>query len=424
MKFAAWSVFAVCVCGIGAFAQDGSRPKSLDSLTFYVTNPLAAARTDEAVFLDVSAVRAKDANFDASSCVLFSAGSELPSQVDDTNRDGAPDLITFVADFGPKERKAVVLKWGDGALSRRAYTKRTQADMSIKVEYEFADGKYMKGRYVRIDSVRVPAAHVDHDGLFQHEGPAWESDKVGYRFYLDARNRTDIYGKKVADMVLHTAGVHDLVADNNESYESMLWWGMDNFKVGTSLGIGSVAMENGATVETVSKVDSEFCVIAANGPVRSDVRAVYYGWSVAGTKYKLVSSYSITAGSRLTLCRETISPNPPNLCTGIAKHDSTTLLEPADRSGKGWQYLGLYGKQSRAGDEMGIAVFYRGSDKIARRDDDASYLVTLRPREGELKYYFAAAWQQEAHGITTLEEFRLYLESVTERLDHPVIVNF
>ena len=410
--------------GLSATSKDGPLQSYPDSLELYASNPLRVTRVDEAVLIPVASILEKNAAFDPRTCTVYSGGAELPSQIDDSNRDGSPDLLTVVADFAPNERKSIVLRWGPNMPPKKEYAKRTQADISMKVDYEFVDGKYEKGRYVRIDSVRVPAVHVDHDALFQHEGPAWESDRVGYRFYLDARNRTDIYGKKIADMVLHTAGVHDLVADHNESYESMLYWGMDNFKVGTSLGIGSVAMLNGATVETVSDVDSEFCVIAANGPVRADVRATYYGWKVAGLKFNLISSYSITAGSRLTLCRETISPNPANLCTGIAKHENTTLLEPADQSGSGWKYLGLYGKQSRAGDDMGIAIFYKGSEKIDRRDDDVSYLVTLKPHQGELKYYFAAAWQQELHGITTLEDFRSYLEEVTKRLDNPITVLF
>jgi hypothetical protein len=424
MKHLLAILFALVGLTLFAVVGNGSSRNSHDSLVLYVSNPIGVQRVDEAVSIRVGVLRERNQAFDPRTCAVYSGESEIPSQVDDTNRDGTPDLLTFVTDFAPREKKMIVVRWGPKAASGREYTKRTQADMSIKVDYEFADGKYTKGRYVRIDSVRVPAVHVDHDALFQHEGPAWESDKIGYRYYLDARNRTDIYGKKVADMVLHTAGVHDLVADNNESYESMLYWGMDNFKVGTSLGIGSIAMEHGKTVEAVSNVDTEFCVIAANGPVRSEVRGTYFGWKVAETKYHLVSSYSITAGSRLTECEETISPNPPNLCTGIAKHENTTLLEPADRSGNGWKYIGLYGQQSRAGDSMGIAVFYKGSEKIDRRDDDVSYLVILRPRDGELRYYFAAAWQQEQHGIATLEKFRAYLEIVTERLNNPIKVSF
>jgi len=416
--------FFFCLCAGSASAKEGA-PQSLpESLAVYASNPLAIARTDEAVSMTVASIQKEVPTFDPRSSTFYSGGAEIPSQIDDTDRDGAPDLLTFVTDFAPNERKSIILRWGPHAASIKNYRKRTQADMSIKVDYEFVDGKYAKGRFLSIDSVRVPAVHVDHDALFRHEGPAWESDKIGYRFYLDSRNRTDIFGKKVADMVLDRVGVHDLVADNNESYESMMDWGMDNFKVGTSLGIGSIAMENGTNVETVSKTDSVFCVVAANGPVRSDVRVTYYGWHVAGKKYNLISSYSITAGSRLTLCEESISPNPANLCTGLAKHDSTTLLESDNRGSNGWQYLGLFGRQSRSGDDMGIALFYEGSQRIQRRDDDVSYLVVLRPRRGSLKYCFAAAWQQEPNGIKTLEEFRLYLESVTKKLDNPVRVRF
>ncbi len=395
-----------------------------DSLLLHLTNPLNASRIDEAIFVDIVSIQRKFSHFNPGACCVYEGLKELPSQVDDTNRDGLPDLLTFVVNFGPKETKTIVVKYDAHGSVKRAYVKRTQADLGIKVDYEFVDGKYTKGRFVTIDSVRVPDVHVDHDALFRHEGPGWESDKVGYRFYLDARNRTDIFGKKIPDMVLHTVGVHDLVADNNESYESMMSWGMDNFKVGTSLGIGSIAMEQGKDIVTVSKTDSVFCVIASNGPVRSDVQAKYYGWNVDGQKYTLTSSYSITAGSHCTRCEDTVDPLPANLCTGLAKHEETVLVEPPGGTKGNWRYLGLFGKQSRADDHMGIAVFYENSERIERREDEASHIIVLRPRDGKLIYYFASTWEQEPNGIKTIEGFRSYLESVVLRLDNPIEVQF
>jgi hypothetical protein len=73
---------------------------------------------------------------------------------------------------------------------------------------------------------------------------------------------------------------------------------------------------------------------------------------------------------------------------------------------------------------MGIALFYEGAKRIERRADAVSELVVLRPENGSLKYYFAAAWQQEPNGIKSVEEFRLYLESVVKKLDNPVRVSF
>ncbi|MDE3056990.1 MAG: DUF4861 family protein, partial [Bacteroidota bacterium] len=358
------------------------------------------------------------------------SSGEIASQIDDTERDGAPDLLTFVTDFVPKERKRVTLHYTSTGSIPREYRKRTQAELGIKVGYTLVDGKYVGGKFIDVDSVRVPLPHVDHDNLFRHEGPGWESGRIGYRLYLDERNRTDIFGKKIPDMVLDTTGVHDLAANNNESYESMLNWGMDIFKVGASLGIGSIAMLTSDGIESVSKTDSVFCIIAANGPVRSDVRGIYDGWNISGKKYDLVSDYSITAGSRMTKVESSIRPIQvenrfgENLCTGLAKHEHTVLVEPPKQTKGDWYYLGLYGQQSLSGDGLGIAIFYRVSDFIKRCDNSLSYAVALQPHNGKLTYYFAAAWQQESGGIKNAEEFQADLDTTIVKLDSPIEISY
>jgi Domain of unknown function (DUF4861) len=402
----------------------GGQPQFADSLVVHLINPLKIERTDEPIFIKILSIQAKFPHFNSRAYAIFEKGHEIPSQVDDTNRDGTPDLLTFVVSFLPKEKKEIVIRYNPIGMITREYEKRTQADLSIKTDYTFVDGKYTGGKFVDIDSVRVPSVHIDHDALFRHEGPAWESDKVGYRYYLDERNRTDIFGKKVTAMVLNTAGVHDLVANNNESYESMMSWGMDIFKVGTSLGIGSIAMHIGNEIETVSKTDSVCCIIAANGPVRSDVRGMYFGWNVGGKKYNLISDYSITAGSRLTQYHSHIYPDPENLCTGLAKHAHTVFIQSQKNTNEGWQYIGLYGKQSLAGDNLGIAIFYKASDFVRQEEDAVNRLVILRPHDGALTYYFAAAWEQEPRGIKTLTQFRSYLNSVKLKLDSPIEVTY
>jgi hypothetical protein len=406
------------------FAKDNHKEKYSDSLEITLTNVLDISRIDEPISVNMLSIVKKFPHFSPGSFILFDGDNEIASQVDDTDRDGMPDILSFVANFAPRETEKIVVRYRPTGLMKKEYKKRTQAELSAKVDYEYLDGKFTKGRFVNIDSIRVPANHVDHDALFRYEGPGWESDKIAYRFYLDARNRTDIFGKVAPDMVMQTIGVHDLVADNNESYQSRMNWGMDIFKVGNSLGIGSIAMQQGNDVVTVSKTDSIFCTIAANGPIRSDVRSMHYGWEVGGKKYTLVSDYSITAGSRLTKYEATIFPNPENLCTGLAKHDQTTLLESPIDAKRNWKFLALYGKQSRAGDDLGIALFYKGTDLIERRDDAVNQLVVLRPHDGKLTYYFAAAWQEEPNGVATIDEFHSYLDSVVLRLDNPILVSF
>ena len=86
--------------------------------------------------------------------------------------------------------------------------------------------------------LRVPPEHTDHSWFIRYEGPGWESDLVGYRFYLDWRNATDIFGKKD-----HRYGAcKDVGQDGFDSYHEPADWGMDVLKVGESLGIGALGL--------------------------------------------------------------------------------------------------------------------------------------------------------------------------------------
>ncbi len=85
---------------------------------------------------------------------------------------------------------------------RPEYTKRTQAELSHKTGGQFVNREYAGGSFQNVEYLRVPPEHKDHSWFIRYEGPGWESDKVGYRFYLDQRNATDVFGKLTTDMVL------------------------------------------------------------------------------------------------------------------------------------------------------------------------------------------------------------------------------
>ena len=158
MKYFAAIGIALGLCVLTACAMDAIHQPSPDSLVIHVLNPLDIARIDEAVSINVALIQKEVPAFDPRSCTVYYGDIEIPSQVDDTDRDGSPDLLTFVTDFAANEQKTIIVRWGPHALSKKGYTKRTQADMSIKVDYQFVDGKYAKGRFLRIDSVRVPCS--------------------------------------------------------------------------------------------------------------------------------------------------------------------------------------------------------------------------------------------------------------------------
>ncbi|MFB0516554.1 MAG: DUF4861 domain-containing protein [Candidatus Neomarinimicrobiota bacterium] len=387
-----------------------------DFIALSVSNQTDLAREEAAFVIPVLELKKRNADFNPEAFIVLAGGVELASQENDLNGDGQVDQIVCISDFKPGEKRQITVRYHRFGAKQRDYPRRTQAELSHKTGGYFEKHEYIGGAFTNVRFLRVPDEHTDHSYFIRYEGPGWESDRVGYRFYLDWRNAIDIFGKKVPDMVLQNVG-----QDGFDSYHEMADWGMDILKVGESLGIGSVGMWIGDRVERVSQTDSITCAIIATGPVQSIIRTSYYGWQAAGGRYDLVSELSIAAGSRLTRHEVTIVPNPDNLCTGIVKHPGAKVITEPD-SGSEWTYLGTFGRQSLADDNLGMAIIFRRQDLLELTEDEHNLVVVLRPAAGKLTYYFLATWEQEPDGIRAEGEFIEYLDRLKREKSGPLEV--
>lgn len=387
--------------------------KSATTPSITISNPIAQARIDAFIVLDANELRASYADLDLSKIALFHGETTLPFQANDLDADGNIDEIVMVTDLAANESKTIELRTVE---TQPTFTKRTQAELSHKVGGTWDDRVYVGGDFQNVNELRVPDEHTDHSFFVRYEGPGWESDKVGYRFYLDWRDASDIFGKTTTDMVLQDVG-----QDGFDSYHELSDWGMDVLKVGESLGIGTVAKWHNGKAERVAITDSVFCKIALNGPVESLIRTTYYGWEIADQKTDLLSELSIAAGSRLTKHDVTLSNSLDSLCTGIVKLDSTILLQNTEEA---WGYLATWGKQSLNNDMLGMAVLFKTTDLLKQAEDTHSQVVVLKPTDNKLSYYFLAAWEKEPSGITTQAAFEAYLTSVVKELSNPVKITY
>jgi hypothetical protein len=387
-------------------------------VSFSINNPTEMVRKDVSVFLKTEDIKKKQANFNETACLIWSGEAELPSQTCDINDDGTLDGIMFSVDLAANENKKLSVRFNPEGETTREYTKRTQAEISNKVGGKWEKGKYIGGEFENVSYVKLPPDFTDHSYYIRYEGPGWESDKVGYRFYLDWRNATDIFGKKVTDMVLQNVG-----QDGYDSYHEPADWGMDILKVGESLGIGSVAMWEDGKANRVAETSEVDCKIVENGAVYSQIRTRYMGWKIGAGEYDLISDLSITAGSRMTKHQLEITGDAQNLCSGMAKHPETEYIQ-SDMDKGGWAYIALWGKQSLAGDNLGTAVLFNTKQLMEINEDQLNHVVVLKPDQNKVTYYFAAAWEQEPNGITTKEGFQKYLDQSVEELNKPVKVMF
>ncbi len=402
-------------------AKDFEKHK-FPTVNLKVKNNWEMDRSDVIVSIPLSHIKTKFQNLDPTKLIIRSGIEYLPFQIESSGKEKSQGELLFLVDLKSKQEKSIQISQDYETASNIKFDKRTQAILAVKTDYKLKDGYYTEGKFQNVSELELPQNHFAHDALIKFEGPGWESEKIGYRFYLDSRNRNDIFAKKINDVVLHTVGNMDLVSDSKESYTKMSDWGMDVFKVGESLGIGSIGMWSGDKVITVSNTKKVVCKIASDGIIKSGIQTFYKGWMVGSKSYDLTSNLSITAGSRLTKTLLSITGNPNNICTGFAKHSGSTFLK--DEINADWGFIASYGKQSLAGDNLGIAVIYKKSNLIKITEDSLSNIVLLKPSKGNVTYYFCAASEMELNGIKSQEEFINYLNNVLLELSNPVIVEY
>jgi unsaturated rhamnogalacturonyl hydrolase len=385
--------------------------------TARVSNPSDFARADELVTLSLSALGLTPGQ--AASVVARAGGKELPLQVWDENADGTPDHLTVVLDLGPAEAVELELVSIDGTPP--AFPARVQAELSHKFGGQWEGRVYQGGEFRNVETLTPPPEHTDHSFFIRYEGPGWESDKVGYRFYLDWRNGFDIFGKLTPELVLQEVG-----QDGFDSYHEMADWGMDILKVGSALGIGGFGYwdRQGKAIERVSEVEGWTAAVSGQGPVWAQVRTEYRDWKVAGKTVDLVSRLRIGAGSRITWVDLELPADFGAMATGLVKHPRGERLEsPSDVPMVMWTYLATWGPQTLNGDDLlGMAILVRKNQLDAFREDAHNHVAVFKNNRRHLHYGFLAAWEREPDGIRSREEFVTYLERTVERLNRPARV--
>lgn len=388
------------------------------SFQVQVKNPLNRSRENVLVVIQESALR-NVPSFNAQAFAVFDGEKEVPSQYN--QKDAHTKGIVFVLDqLTAGEKRNLTIRYQTSGTIAKNYPKRTQAELSKKVVGRWENRKYIGGDFQNIDSLRVPSELTDHSYYLRYEGPGWESDKIGYRYYLDWRNAIDVFGKRTPEMVLQNVGL-----DGYDSYHEPQPWGMDVLKVGKALGVGTLAMFTDGKAVRVEKTDSTYCKISENGPVYSSVLTDYYGWQVAGQKLNIQSQLSIHAGTYATHHQVSIAGGQPqNLSTGLIKDKSIPLVTEKGEAGKQFGYLYTYGPQSlnKPSDNLGIAVLFDTRDFISFSEDDLNHIVQLRPNQNKVHYYFLSAWELGTDEIKTEAQFRQLVQKTAEELANPVQV--
>lgn len=295
-------------------------------------------------------------------------------------------------------------------INLQSKNQKTYAEISVKEGGKWNDRKYEGGTFKNIESLKVPDNHTDHSFYIRYEGPGWESNKVGYRLYLDWRNAIDIYGKLTDTLVLSKIGL-----DGFDSYHNMSDWGADILKVAKGMGVGSIGRIVNNNMFHFREVDSTFAKVS-NDKEKSEVKVDYFGWKTNNEKTNLQSWLSIFPDQRYTKHTIQSSERIDGICTGIVKLNNIPVIEKLSENKK-WGYIATYGTQTLFNDNLGMAVFYEVDTAEKPFEGPHDYLIQFKPSTDKISFYFLGAWEKELGGIKTREEFIQYLDNNLKKLN-------
>jgi hypothetical protein len=293
-----------------------------------------------------------------------------------------------------------------GVLNSQAQKKndaKTYAEISEKEGGKWEGRKYIGGTFKNVEKLKLAPEHTDHSFDIRYEGPGWESNKIGYRLYLDWRNAIDIFGKKTEAIILPQVG-----QDGFDSYHEMSDWGSDILKAGKGIGIGSIDRYLNKQRLHFYEVDSTIAKVE-NKVKSSGVKINYYGWKSASDKIDFTSELTINPDQRYTKHTIQASQAIAGICTGIVKQKNTEVLKKVSRNKK-WAYLATYGAQTLVPDKLGMAIFYEIKTIESEVDAEFDHLLIFKPTTKPTSFYFLGAWEQEVNGIKSKEDFVKYLD--------------
>lgn len=407
MKYPKILVAAMLLVG-GMAANAGTK-----TIRIGLANTLNVKRSDVPVVISL-----KDIPFNVVDAVVKDGDREVPSQIDDLDRNLRNDELAFVIDMEAKGKKTLTVELYSDKQTERNYPRRTYGDMIVR---DFKTKK--KNKFPGyIHSLSAPEG-VDVFHLLHHHGADFESELVAYRVYFDERQTYDLYGKYNKQLELQTSQFYP------DDEQLAAGYGDDVLWAGQTVGLGALRGWDGQKPTMVSPVKSRGQRMVASGPVRTIVELTDEGWQLGGQTFNLRQNVIIYAGHRD--CEVQVYQDTPaegvQFATGVINLNEKMY---SDHKGLVGDWGGNWpngAKDSIAGKPkivVGLAVNvpekYVISEPANQKDQ---FLYTLGMKGSDrLTYNMAFTCDKETFGFKDAKEWFAWMKQWKKELDNPVKV--
>ena len=350
--------FAAAALASASLAAQTAGPEVLGfkkHFTVEITNPSPLTLENQAIVIDVAAIRASvAADFNTYMYALFDTkGSEyglVISQADDLDKDRYHDEIVIVRTLPASSTTKLV-----------CYYTPARNFQLMPAQKAFARGGWEAG-----------GAEA-----------GWESNLAAYKFL---HGRIGFFGKLRPGLVLKT-----FPAGLAKSQD----WGMDVLDPGESAGLGGLSIWNGATRVPLfgpAAAQAKLTVISP-GPVRGLIKAEYPAVKTARGDVSLtvfLSAFADNVYSRQDIVVTSGSDAPVVVGPGIEKlADETWSLDKAKGT------LTVWGKGTGKAGGIGLAAIFAPADFSGLDEAGLDRALKLTGRAGrKLTYWVAGSWER------------------------------
>ena len=398
---------------VAALLSLGVQAQKLVEVT--VKNPSGEARQDVPVVMDLKSWG------DIRKAVVKVDGKEIPSQLDDLDRDCVNDELCFLVNLGKKEKKTYCVSlYEEGEQAQ--YPARTFAELCLPSRNK----KLAKNQQdIYLKSIAFDKRTKDPYHYVHSHGICFESDLVAMRVYFDHRQTIDLYGKINPGLVIEKTQFYpseEQIAAG--SGDDCLW-------VGNTYGLGALRGWDGRNQVLLNDLKYQEQRVISEGPLRAIVELDDRGWTPApGLKpVNATIRYTIYAGHRDFDVDVFFNKDVSNydFATGLINVKGSS--EYAD--GKGLR--GCWGSDWPTGKDdgkhkletVGLGI-YVPAQMLAKQmpANKDCYTQVVRPIGNKLSYKLAYTSANETYGLKGEKEWYEWLKCWKKQIEQPIIVKY
>ena len=398
---------------VAALLSLGVQAQKLVEVT--VKNPSGEARQDVPVVMDLKSWG------DVRKAVVKVDGKEIPSQLDDLDRDCVNDELCFLVNLGKKEKKTYCVSlYEEGEQAQ--YPARTFAELCLPSRNK----KLAKNQQdIYLKSIAFDKRTKDPYHYVHSHGICFESDLVAMRVYFDHRQTIDLYGKINPGLVIEKTQFYpseEQIAAG--SGDDCLW-------VGNTYGLGALRGWDGRNQVLLNDLKYQEQRVISEGPLRAIVELDDRGWTPApGLKpVNATIRYTIYAGHRDFDVDVFFNKDVSNydFATGLINVKGSS--EYAD--GKGLR--GCWGSDWPTGKDdgkhkletVGLGI-YVPAQMLAKQmpANKDCYTQVVRPIGNKLSYKLAYTSINETYGPKGEKEWYEWLKCWKKQIEQPIIVKY